>query len=82
MIADDIIRSHDCVKRDVIRAETGLGESELGHQLPLPHVSLISTTTKVRGGAYAFDRIKGGASAVVDCAPAFISSPPRIYLIE
>jgi hypothetical protein len=40
--ADDGImgRSHDCVKPDVIRAETGLGESELGHELPLPHNSL------------------------------------------
>jgi hypothetical protein len=49
----------------VIRAETGLGESGLGHELPLPHLSLICTKTKSGGAAYAFDVIKGGASAVL-----------------
>jgi hypothetical protein len=44
---DGIISSHDCVKPGVIRAETGLGESEPGHQLP--HNSLISTNKKGAG---------------------------------
>jgi hypothetical protein len=38
---DGIMRkSHDCVKPGVIRAETGLGEPEFGHELSLPHISL------------------------------------------
>lgn len=53
-------------KPDVIRAEAGLGVSELGHLVMSSH-SLTAPyqepQQKKRGGAYAFDPIKGGTAA-------------------